>query len=118
MRYTGKPALLPTDLAAGEKTVAITFSDPVDPAIANNPASYAVRAWDLKRSAGYGSKHLNERSLEITGAKLADDGMTVELTIPELRPTRGMEIRCQVKSATGDDEPVERVIHNSIHQLP
>ena len=117
IRYTGLPALLPVGLEAKAETVVLTFSDPIDPGTAEIPGNYEIRTWDLERSARYGSKHLNEKQLKVTQARLQDDGRTILLTVPDLAPTRGMEIRCQVRSPLGLNE-IERVIHNTIHQLP
>ena len=59
------------------------------------------------------SKHFNERPLEVTSATLAEDRRTVRLTIPELRPTWGMEMVFRLR--TSDGREIRRVIHNTIH---
>ena len=38
------------------------------------------------------------------------------LEMPDIQPTWGMEIRCTLKGL-GETEPVERIIHHSIHRL-
>ena len=93
----------------------ITLSADVDRATAENPANYAVKTWSLKRTANYGSKHYDEQRLEITAAKLSKDGRTVLLEIPEIKPTWCMEIRYSIRGSKG--EPVDGVIHNTIHKL-
>jgi hypothetical protein len=94
----------------------ITFSDPLDKDFVEKKAKYGVEIWDLKRTANYGSKHYNQQPLEVTSATLSDDGRTLYLEIEGLRPTWGMEIRCELKGPE-DQESVTRVIHNSIHHL-
>jgi hypothetical protein len=71
--------------------------------------------WSLRRSANYGSDHVNERSLPIHGAKLAADGRTVFLEIPELRPTPCYEIWYSVHGADGSE--VDGIVHGTIHRL-
>jgi len=115
IRRTDRPVHLPIGLAVTNDGVQVTFTDKLDRASATNPENYAITAWDLKRSKSYGSKHYNERPWKVTAAELSEDGTTVTLTIPEIEPTWGMEIRCFLKSDTG--EPVEVRIHNTIHQL-
>ena len=115
VRATGKPMHLPTAMRATKGAVEITFTDPLSPKVAENPESYNVNAWDLKRTANYGSKHYNERSWKVRTAKLSRDGKTVTLEIPEVAPTWGMEIRCFLETPEG--KKVERRIHNTIHQL-
>jgi hypothetical protein len=77
----------------------------------------AVRAriWSIKRTIDYGSDHHHERSLEITAASLSADGHTVFLKIPDIRPTRCMEIMYRIRGRGG--ETVDGVIHNTIHKL-
>ncbi len=45
---------------------------------------FVVKVWSLKRSADYGSKHIDEHSLKVAAATLAMDKKTVFLKIPEL----------------------------------
>ena len=115
IRHTGLPAYLPVGLHAKKERMEITFSAPIEVAAATDVANYRIKAWDLKRTANYGSKHYNERELKVTKAAIDDSHQTVTLTIPELAPTWGMEITCYLKTPTG--EPVQRVIHNSIYHL-
>lgn len=115
MRYTGKPADLPVGLKATADGVEITFTDPLDAASAADPRGYGVKVWGLKRSQNYGSKHVNERPLTVSAAVLSADGKTVRLTIPDLAPTWGMEIRFRL--AGHDGRPVTGTIHNTIHEL-
>ena len=48
-------------------------------------------------------------------ARVSDDGRTVFLEIPEIRPTWCMEITYAIRGESG--EAVEGDIHNTIHQL-
>lgn len=115
IRYTGQPAALPLGLAAEQGGLLVTFSEPLGPGTSLAPQSQQVRAWDLKRTKNYGSKHFNERELAVTGVELSDDRRQLRLVIPELEPTWGMEVRLSVETQSG--KTVERVIHNTIHRL-
>ncbi|MEZ5303109.1 MAG: hypothetical protein R3F11_21075 [Verrucomicrobiales bacterium] len=116
IRATGQPMLLPVELHAKRGAIEVEFTDALDPAACADPTRFAAKAWDLKRSKNYGSKHYNERELEITKAEPLPGGNGVRLTIPDLAPSWGMELKCRVRSAAGGDE-VERVIHHSIFEL-
>lgn len=115
IRRTEKAAWVPKSLQASGKQVTIGLTEAVDSAAAANVENYSVMVWDLKRTANYGSKHFNERQLSVSAAKCSADGSKIELTIPDLQPTWGMEIRCRWKSTNG--ESIERTIHNTIHRL-
>ncbi len=115
VRATGNPLFLPVGLHAKKSGVELVFTDPLSRAAAENPENYSVTAWDLKRTANYGSEHYHERQWIVTHAALSEDRKTISLTIPDIAPTWGMEIRCFLQTPEG--RPVERRIHNTIHHL-
>ena len=107
---------MPLKLTTRADGLELTFRDPLDRESAADPRNYLVRAWDLKRSANYGSKHLNERELKVLSATLRDDGRSVRLEVEGIGPTRGMEIRYAIQAADGTR--LNSAIHNTIHKLP
>ena len=113
--YKGKPVGMPTKLKAAKGSIDITFSEEIDPTSVTDTGRYQVKAWDLKRTKQYGSKHFNERTLKVASAQLLPDMKTVRLQIPDVAPTWGMEIVCRLQSKNGNE--FRRVIHNTIHQL-
>jgi hypothetical protein len=116
LRPTGQPARLPVGWHVREGALELKFSEALDRATAGEVARYAVKAWDLKRSANYGSPRIGERTLALAGAELLADARTVRLTIPALAPTQVIEIVCRLQGADGVD--VERVITGTIHRVP
>jgi len=115
IRHTGKPAHLPIGLQPRSKGIKITFTNPLHPDSAQNPDNYQIKIWGLKRTRNYGSRHYNERSLKVVGAKLLADAKSVFLEIPDIVTTWSMEIKTDIKGASG--EVVKRTIHNTIHTL-
>jgi putative heme-binding domain-containing protein len=116
VRATGKEIVSPIDLTARRNGLAITFSDPIDLKTAGNPAGYTAKTWSLKRTADYGSDHYNEQRAEITRVSVENDGRTVFLEIPHLKPTWCMEVTFSIRSQSG--HLVDGVIHNTIHRMP
>lgn len=115
IRYQHRPLSIPLRLHAWTWGVEIAFSESLDPEVANNPKNYAIKVWDLHRSARYGSDHLNERTWKIKSARLTESGNIVQLEIPEIAPTWGMELIYDLRGADGS---VHRgKIHNTIHRL-
>jgi hypothetical protein len=114
IRATGKPMHLVVGLQAGKQTLRLTFTQPLD-AASVDPRQVKIKTWSLKRTAEYGSKHYDEKSLAVTNAALSPDGKTLTLTVPQLAPTWCMEIDYTFRSASG--QPFAGVIHNTIHAL-
>jgi hypothetical protein len=115
LRYTGKPAALPIELRATQVGMQIGFSEPLGEATSLSPDNYAVEVWSLKRTKDYGSDHYDQHALEIQDVYLSPDRQQLTLVMPEISPTWCMEIRLSV--VTADGRRVERVIHNTVHQL-
>ena len=115
IRRTSSPMHLPIAWRTAPGTIVVTFSDPLDRAAAEDISHHTLKTWDLLRSEKYGSPHLNEDTLAITQAKLAEDGCTLTLTIPALAPTRGLELQCTLTG--GDGRAFTRRIHATIHRL-
>ena len=115
VRFTGQPLWVPLALHARRRGLEVTLSAAVDAASARDPAHYSVKVWSLKRIAEYGSKHYNEHALSVTGVHVSPDAKTLLLEIPALGPTMCMELKYFLKGPHG--EPVEGVLHHTIHQL-
>jgi len=112
IRATGKPARLPVGLRATADGMELTFSEPLEPG-SIVPSKAQARAWALRRSASYGSPHVNEHPLPVKEASLSADGRTVRLRLGGMAPTWCMEISYSFTAADG--KPVTGTIHNTVH---
>jgi mono/diheme cytochrome c family protein len=112
IRHTGKPTHLPVGLSATKDGMTLRFTDPL---AAVTAADFQVKAWGLERTKNYGSPHIDERPLEVAEAELLADGKSVSITLPEIAPTWGMEIRYEIKAVDGT--AVTGTVHNTIHEL-
>jgi putative heme-binding domain-containing protein len=115
LRYTGRPVHLPVELHAKKSGLTITFSGELDADSAAHVENYRIKSWDLKRTRSYGSKHYNEKSLEVVSARLSSDRRTVTLEVRGIAKTWGMEVAYDVRSAKG--KKIKGRIHNTIHHL-
>ncbi|MCR9246844.1 MAG: DUF1080 domain-containing protein [bacterium] len=115
VRHVGGDVTMPIAMRAVPGGLELVFGTNLDPETANDTDSYGIKAWRLQRSKRYGSKHLDERMIAVTAAKLADDGRTVRLTTPDLQPTMGLEIRCNIE--TPDEKVLRSVIHGTLHAV-
>jgi hypothetical protein len=86
IRRLEQPVWVPVEVRAVKGQLSLKFSEALDRGSVDAGA-FAVKAWSLKRSANYGSQHLNERSWKVASATLAPDGCTVQLEIPAVGAT-------------------------------
>jgi putative heme-binding domain-containing protein len=116
VRATGKGMFVPIALSARKRRLAVTFSGPLDQEVSSDPSRYTAKTWSVKRTAEYGSEHHDEQTVKIANVRLTDNRRTVNLEIPELKPTWCMEVTYAVNAESG--ESVKGVIHNTIYRLP
>jgi putative heme-binding domain-containing protein len=115
IRATGRPIFVPVGLHARKNGMTIKFTGRLDRKSASDPENYGARTWSLKRTVNYGSEHIDEKPSRVAAARVSDDGRTVFLEIPDIRPTWCMEITYAIRGASG--ELVEGAIDNTIHRL-
>lgn len=114
LRATGRPIHLLIGSQATKLGIKLTFTAPLDPKTVA-AGKVRIKTWSLKRTAQYGSKHFDEKPLDVRSATLLLDRKTVPVDVPDIRLTWCMEIKYEFGSATG--VPVSGVIHNTIHEL-
>ncbi len=71
-------------MTANKDGFTLTFTEPVDPLVAGDPASYTMAAWTYILQKGYGSPEVDQAIPKITKATVAPDKKTVRLTIAGL----------------------------------
>ncbi|MFZ4079711.1 MAG: DUF6797 domain-containing protein [Pirellula sp.] len=112
IRKASQPSHLPLGLHAIDGGVELVFAEPMDPK-SIDPANIRIEQWGLKRSANYGSDHIDQHALEIDRAVLLEDQKTVRIESKQLKASWGMEIRYTLKALDG--KSVRGTIHNTIH---
>lgn len=115
IRKVDQPMHIPIGIKAATTGIELSFTDNLDERSVADTAHYTVKTWDLLRSRKYGSKHYNEQTLKVTKAVLGKDKKSVQLTIPEIKPTWVMEIQYRIKDDRGKN--FDGSIQNTIHQL-
>jgi hypothetical protein len=115
IRKVDQPMVIPIGIKATTTGIELRFTDNLDEGSVADTTHYTVKTWDLLRSRKYGSKHYNEKLVNVTKAELGRDKKVIKLTIPEIKPTWVMEIQYQVKDERG--KSIEGSIQNTIHQL-
>jgi putative heme-binding domain-containing protein len=106
VRYTGDPVQLPVACHAHENGVLLTFSGPLERAVAEKAGNQFAQAWNYRYSSGYGSPELSSRHpgmpghdpLAIRSAHVMADGRSLFLEIPDLQPVNQLHLHVQVDS--------------------
>ena len=83
--WTGKTPFEMQTVRAMPDGFEITFTQPVDRATAENPASYKVTGFNYKYQATYGSPVINNKVHPVRGVVVSADGLKARLVVNELR---------------------------------
>ena len=113
------PPLLPVSWEARDNGVQMTFSRPVEAAVAANAKNHFAQVWNYRFAADYGSPEYSVRHpgtpghdpLEVRSAHVLDDGRTVFLEIPQLTPANQLHLRLRV----GGPRPLD--VFATVHTL-
>ena len=124
IRYTGKPVYLPTGVKHYANGIALTFTSPLDPEIAQDPDSYHGEQWNYLWSEAYGSADYKPSEpgiqghdpVEIVSATLQPDGRTIFLEIADLAPVMQLKIDYQLKAADGRE--FGNAYYGTLNRLP
>ena len=115
IRYTGKTIPMPIALNAGKNGIQLTFASKLGAESATNISNYEVKTWDLIRSSKYGSDRHNVKILNISEAKLSEDGKEITLLMNEIAPVDVMTINYDILDESGT--PLNGTVQNTIHVL-
>ena len=105
--------------------IRLTFTAPLDPDIANDVGSFAMTRWNYRWTNEYGSKWYSVDEpdkittgdlVNISSVRLSHDRLSVELSIPDLRPSHQYEVKAKVVTATGESMATDFI--GTIHRIP
>ena len=111
VRYTLAKLHFPVAWKAHSNGVALTFAQPLERKLAEDPESYSVEQWNYLYSGKYGSDEYSVRKPGVVGhdpvnlksAKLLEDGRTVFLEMDRVVPVNVMQIRYDLDSDEGQE---------------
>lgn len=122
VRYTGKPSRMPIGLEIEPGVVRIRFSETIDPhsVILDN---FKVERWQYIYSEKYGSPEMSIENpdqqgrdpVQVAGVMLDEDGRTVVLAIPDLKPVMQQSVEYRLRFADGGI--AENAVYHTIHRL-
>lgn len=124
VRFTGKPVHSVRGLSVDRRGVHLTFTQPLERAVAEDLESYSIQRWNYRRSMNYGSQEYSANNpdkvgrdkVEVKSARLSEDGRTVTLVVDDLKPVMQMQINYALKSADGVE--LKQSVQHTIHVVP
>ena len=119
VRWTGDPVLLPAGIRVHRDGVVVTFTGPIDAAVAARPELHFAQCWNYRYGPGYGSPEYSPSHpgtpghdpLRITGVEVLEDGRSLFVGLADLQPVSQLHLLL----AVGPDET--RELFATVHAL-
>ena len=123
IRMTKPTTTLPTGLHVHENGILVRFEQELDRELAEDPSSWSIHRWNYRWTKGYGSKdykvsnpeEIGRDAMSVQSAKLSKDGMSVFLTVADLKPVMQMAINYDLENTDGD--VMINGIYHTVHEL-
>lgn len=80
----------------------VSFTKPVSKEQLETLSNWAIDAWTYKPDANYGGPKIDMHNADPTKAVAADDGLSVQLTVPDRKPDYVYHLRTDPKSNEND----------------
>jgi methionine-rich copper-binding protein CopC len=113
VRRTSRPCLIPVALHAEPGSISLIFPEPLDRAAAADVSAWKLTTWNLKRTANYGSDHVDEAMRGVSVVDVSSDGRQVVLRVPDFAATWCYALEWQTTAADG--AAVKGVLHGTLH---
>ncbi|MEM6551141.1 MAG: ThuA domain-containing protein [Planctomycetota bacterium] len=89
------------DITATPDGLLVRFTHPVDQDMAGDAYRYQVQQWRYRPTSAYGGPKFDRESLPVSAAEVADDGLSVRLTLPGMKSDRVIHLNFRARSAAG-----------------
>jgi len=124
VRYTGKPVYSVRGLKVVKDGVELTFTQPLDRAVATDAQNVSGKRWNYARTENYGSPELSvddpkkrgRDNLNITATKLSRDGKTLTVEIADFKPVMQQTIKFNFKAVDGT--AIAQEVMHTVHAIP
>ena len=100
--WTGKTPFEIKQMNARADGFDLTFTEPVDPIAAADPARYTGSSYTYIYTEKYGSPEIESQPLNVTSAVVRGDGLSVRLIVQGMRQYYVHEFHVAVPSASGE----------------
>ncbi|MBE7538217.1 MAG: auracyanin family protein [Opitutaceae bacterium] len=119
VRWSGETPLDIREVRIAPEGFVVTFTRPVDPETAANPASYRVGSFTYQHHSSYGSAPINRWMCPVKRARLSPDLLSVHLEVACLREGYIHELQAAgVRGVGRREELLHDTIYYTLNRLP
>jgi len=106
------------DIKAQSNGFEMTFTKPVNRAIATDPANYSCEAWTYIYRSDYGSPEIEKITPKVTGAIVSEDGMTVNVTLDTMKQGHVHHINYEKLISEEKDKIWTPDVYYTLNEIP
>ncbi len=118
VRWNGEAGFAIREMRAKPDGFELTFTEPVDPSSAADPASWTLQSYTYRYSSAYGSDEIDGRELAIRAAEVAADGRSVRLRVDGLRPVHVHELHAEGLRSASDRSLAYPRAYYTLNRIP
>lgn len=104
--WTGETPFEIKEVSAQPDGFVVTFTQPVDPVVAGNPASYRATGFTYLYHEAYGSRAVKQQTCPVAMAHVSDDGLSVRLAVAGMREGFVHELKASGVRRKDDNAPL------------
>ncbi|HIC23638.1 MAG TPA: hypothetical protein EYO84_09445 [Planctomycetes bacterium] len=118
LRWSGKTPLELLEMSARPDGFSLTFTKPVDRAIAADPASYQMETYTHHYWRFYGSPEIDQTTPKITQVRVSEDGLRVDLIVDGLQKGHVHELHLPGIQTIEGEKVLHPVAYYTLNQIP
>jgi glucose/arabinose dehydrogenase/azurin len=118
LSWTGKVPFEMKSVSAKPDGFELTFTMPVDKALAKSLSNYSISSFTYKYHGEYGSPVINQQDCPVKAAMVSDDGLKVRLVVDDLRLGYVHEVKLGDLLANDKTPLLHQVAYYTLNQFP
>ncbi|RCS54279.1 hypothetical protein DTL42_03800 [Bremerella cremea] len=123
VRYTGSSVAMPVEVKTLQNGLALTFSEPLDRELAEDPGNYSLSQWNYRYSSQYGSldyrvsdpRQEGHDTVDVLSATLLEDDRTLFLELAQVQPVDQLAVEYAL--ATADGQAIRQTLAYTIYHV-
>ncbi len=96
----------------------LTFTKPVDPAVAANPKTYSIETYTHRYQAGYGSPEVDQTNPTVTAATVSSDGLSVNIKVDGLVKGHVHDFNLTPMRSGDSEELLHKKAYYTLNEIP